>query len=160
MSIKLTSSAFAEGQTIPTRYTGDGDDVSPPLAWEGVPDGAQELALICDDPDAPTAEPWVHWVIYKLAPTLQELPEAIPASLRIGTPIRALQGKNSWPSGRTIGYRGPAPPPGHGVHHYHFKLYALDGELDVEPGLDKNALLSAMDGHILAQGELVGTYQR
>jgi Raf kinase inhibitor-like YbhB/YbcL family protein len=160
LSIRITSTAFAEGQPIPGRHTGDGEDVSPTLAWEGVPDDAKELALICDDPDAPIPEPWVHWVIYKIAPTVRELPEGIPADSQLETPIQALQGKNSWPSGQTIGYRGPAPPPGHGVHHYHFKLYALDCELDLAPEIDKNSLLVAMGGHVLAQGELVGTYER
>jgi len=160
MSITIRSTAFAEGDVIPQKHTGDGDDVSPPLVWEGVPDEVMELALICDDPDAPTPEPWVHWVIYKIAPSVRELPEGIPSDARLDAPIQAFQGQNSWPTGRTIGYRGPAPPPGHGVHHYHFKLYALDCELDTEPGIDKSTLLATMDGHVLAQGELVGTYQR
>ena len=160
MSITVTSSAFAEGEQIPKLFTGDGQDVSPPLRWEGIPDDTKELALICDDPDAPTAEPWVHWLIYKLSASLRELPQGVPTGSRLDKPVLALQGRNSWPSGRTIGYRGPAPPPGHGVHHYHFRLYALDGELNVNPGLDKKTLLKAMDGHVLAEGELVGTYQR
>ncbi|MBC8876189.1 MAG: YbhB/YbcL family Raf kinase inhibitor-like protein [Planctomycetes bacterium] len=160
MSMTIRSTAFAEGDVIPQRHTGDGQDVSPPLAWEGVPDEARELALVCDDPDAPTAEPWVHWVIYKIAPTVRALPQGVPADAQLDAPIEALQGRNSWPTGCTIGYRGPAPPPRHGVHHYHFKLYALDCELDLNSGIDKNALLAAMDSHVLAQGELVGTYQR
>jgi len=160
MSITVSSSAFAEGERIPKPFTGDGQDVSPPLRWEGIPEGAKELALICDDPDAPTAEPWVHWVIYKLPAALREFPQGMPAGARLDKPLAALQGRNSWNAGRTIGYRGPAPPPGHGVHHYHFRLYALDCELAVNPGLDKKTLLRAMDGHVLAEGELVGTYQR
>lgn len=160
MSITVSSSAFAAGARIPKPFTGDGEDVSPPLHWEGIPAGAQELALICDDPDAPTAEPWVHWVIYKLPAALRDLPQGIPAGARLDKPLAALQGRNSWNAGRTIGYRGPAPPPGHGVHHYHFRLYALDCELNLNPGCDKKALLRAMDGHVLAHGELVGTYQR
>lgn len=160
MKIIVSSSAFAEGERIPKLFTGDDQDVSPPLRWEGIPESAKELALICDDPDAPTAEPWVHWVIYKLPPGLRELPQGIPAGSRIEHPVPASQGRNSWASGRTIGYRGPAPPPGHGVHHYHFRLYALDCEVAVNPGIDKKTLLKAMDGHVLADGELVGTYQR
>ena len=160
MKITVSSSAFAEGERIPGRFTGDGQDISPPLRWEGVPEGTKELALICDDPDAPTAEPWVHWVIYKLSAGLLELPQGLPDAARIERPVGALQGRNSWTSGRTIGYRGPAPPPGHGVHHYHFRLYALDAELNVAPGIDKKSLLRAMDGHVLAEGELVGTYER
>lgn len=160
MSITIRSTAFAEGDVIPQKHTGDGEDVSPPLAWEGIPEEAKELALICDDPDAPTAEPWVHWVIYKITPTVGGLPEGMPSDAQLDAPIRAFQGQNSWPTGGTIGYRGPAPPPGHGIHHYHFKLYALDCELYAKPGVGKNTLLAEMDGHVLAQGELVGTYQR
>jgi Raf kinase inhibitor-like YbhB/YbcL family protein len=142
------------------QHTGDGVDTSPPLGWDGAPDGTQEFAIICDDPDAPTAEPWVHWVIYKIPADVSALPEGVPASPRISTPVTALQGLNSWTGGRTTGYRGPAPPPGHGRHHYHFQVYALDAELNIAPGLDKRQLLKAMQGHVLATGELVGTYQR
>ena len=88
------------------------------------------------------------------------MPEGLSAASRLESPVRALQGRNSWPSGRTTGYRGPAPPPGHGVHHYHFKLYALDCELKLNPAVDKDTLVKATDGHVLAQAELVGTYQR
>ena len=160
MTITIRSPAFAPGAVIPKDHTGDGKDLSPPLAWEGLPEGTKELALVCDDPDAPTPEPWVHWLLYKLSPTVTELAADIPTGARLETPVRACQGRNSWSSGRTIGYRGPAPPPGHGVHHYHFKLYALDCELNVNPGLDKDTLLKALDRHILGQAELVGTYQR
>jgi Raf kinase inhibitor-like YbhB/YbcL family protein len=160
MSFRISSSAFAHGQPIPKRHSGDGEDLSPALAWDGVPAGTVEFALVCDDPDAPTAKPWVHWVIYKLAAELRSLPEGLSAASRLESPVRALQGRNSWPSGRTTGYRGPAPPPGHGVHHYHFKLYALDCELKLNPAVDKDTLVKATDGHVLAQAELVGTYQR
>jgi Raf kinase inhibitor-like YbhB/YbcL family protein len=160
MKIRVSSPAFATGERIPQLFTGDGQDVSPPLVWDGVPENAKELALICDDPDAPTPEPWVHWVLYKLSPTVRELPQGVPPGEQMDHPVAAMQGLNSWPSGQTIGYRGPAPPPGHGVHHYHFRLYALDCELTVNPGLDKRTLLQAMDGHVLAEGELMGTYER
>jgi hypothetical protein len=160
MSLIVRSTAFEEGQRIPKQHAGDGADTSPALAWDGVPGGTKELALICDDPDAPTPEPWVHWVIYRLSPDLTGLPEGVPAGARIEKPVAALQGRNSWSSGRTLGYRGPAPPPGHGVHHYHFRLFALDCELQLNPGVDKDRLLNAMDGHVLDQNELVGTYER
>ncbi|GAB6164159.1 YbhB/YbcL family Raf kinase inhibitor-like protein [Thermostilla marina] len=160
MSIRLTSSAFEDGQPIPTKYTGEGEDVSPPLSWSNVPEGTKELAIICDDPDAPSKEPWVHWVIYKLPPDLTALPEGVPPSLRLNDPPGAVQGRNSWPSGRTIGYRGPMPPPGHGPHRYFFRIYALDVKLVTEPGADKATLLKDMQGHILAQGQLVGVYER
>ncbi len=165
MKLEVTSTAFQHGQPIPKKYTGEGVDVSPPIAWKGLPPETKEIALICDDPDAPTAEPWVHWVIYKIPGDTTELPEGIPRELRLKTPAGAMQGKNSWPDDPqdkvgNIGYRGPMPPRGHGVHHYHFKVYALKGELNVQPGLTKKALLDAMKNLIVAEGELVGTYQR
>lgn len=157
MSIKIESPAFKPNEPIPKRYTGDGEDVSPELSWSGVPMEAKELALICDDPDAPRAEPWVHWVIYKIPPNMPGLPVGVEATEDPPIPAHAIQGVNSWD---TIGYRGPAPPPGHGVHHYHFKIYALGAKLDVNPGLTKDELLAAMKGKIIAEGELIGTYQR
>jgi Raf kinase inhibitor-like YbhB/YbcL family protein len=161
MKIEITSTAFGPGQPIPKKYTGEGADVSPPLAWKGVPEAAKELALICDDPDAPTKEPWVHWVLYKVPANVKGLPEGVAHQPRLKDPPGALQGQNSWPKGEKVGYGGPMPPPGHGVHHYHFKLYALDAPLAAtEPGLTKNELLTKMQGHILAEGELIGTYQR
>ena len=157
MALTIRSSAFANQARIPKRFTGDGEDVSPELSWSGVPAGAKELALICDDPDAPTPEPWVHWVIYKIPTTATALRENVPKTGSMPEPAGAMQGVNSWGA---IGYRGPAPPRGHGVHHYHFKLYAVDTALNVAAGVDKKKLLSAMQGHIVAQGELVGTYER
>ena len=106
--------------------------------------------LIVDDPDAPTPEPWVHWVIYNLPVTTDGIAEGVPPVERPSFPATAVQGKNSW---HTIGYRGPAPPKGHGVHRYFFKLYALDKALDLATGLDKPSLLKAMKGHIVAEGE-------
>lgn len=160
MALKIESTAFAHGRAIPKKYTGDGDDVSPELHWSKVPEGTQQFALICDDPDAPTPQPWVHWIIYRIPADVRALPEAVAPTATLETPAGAVQGTNSWPRGQTLGYRGPAPPPGHGVHHYHFKLYAVDAPLKLAPGADKPALLKAMEGHILGQAELVGTYQR
>lgn len=156
--LNLTSTAFENGQPIPRKHTGDGEDASPPLAWSGVPAGTKELALIVDDPDAPTPEPWVHWVLYKVPSGTTSLPERVTPSRHATAPRGALQGANSWPKG--IGYRGPAPPKGHGVHHYHFRLYALDTELKADAGADKASLMQAMQGHILSEGELIGTYER
>jgi len=161
-TIEVTSPAFDAGGPIPAKYTEDGEDVSPPLAWSGVPEGTEELALICDDPDAPSpkraaANPWVHWVLYKIPADARELPEGIPKTARVDDPPGALQGKNSWP---TIGYRGPAPPPGSGTHRYFFKLYALDAELTIEPEMDKTTLQSEMEGHVIGEGSLFGTYER
>jgi len=160
MTIQISSTAFAAGQKIPKKHSGEGEDVSPALAWSNLPPNTQELALVVDDPDAPTPEPWVHWVIYKIPADASGLPENVAKDPRPKQPNGALQGRNSWPSGQTIGYRGPMPPPRHGVHHYRFTLYALDVKLNVQPGLEKNALLKLIQGHVLAQGQTVGAYER
>ena len=157
MSIRITSDAFGADQRIATKFTGDGDDVSPALAWNGVPGGTKELALIVDDPDAPRAEPWIHWLLYKLPPTTNGLPGGVPAETKLPQFGGALQGRNDF---KKIGYGGPAPPKGHGTHHYRFHLYALDQALQLEPGLDNKSLVAAMSGHILDEGVLVGTYAR
>jgi Raf kinase inhibitor-like YbhB/YbcL family protein len=160
MPIKITSTAFEEGQRIPKKYTGEGEDVSPPLAWSGVPEEAKELVLICDDPDAPTDEPWVHWVIYKIPVKSTGLKEGIPRKTRLTDPPGTLQGKNSWPANQNIGYRGPMPPVGHGTHHYYFKLYALEAHLAAEAGMEKRSLLKDIENHVIAEGQLMGTYSR
>jgi Raf kinase inhibitor-like YbhB/YbcL family protein len=157
MSLMLRSAAFADGQPIPRRHTGDGEDLSPPLSWTGIPPGATELALIVDDPDAPTSQPWVHWVIYNLPADEQGLPEGVPPVATPRIPAGCLQGTNSWGG---FGYRGPAPPRGHGTHRYVFRLYALKGPLDLTVGLQKDGLLDAIKGHVLAEATLTGTYRR
>jgi hypothetical protein len=158
--IAVTSSAFDDGQPIPKKYTEDGENLSPPLAWAYAPKGTKQWALICDDPDAPTPQPWVHWVIYSISGEFRSLPEGVEPTETLPEFQDAHQGINSWPSGQTIGYRGPAPPKGHGVHHYHFKLYALDTALTLQPRLTKQAVEQAIEGHVLATGELIGTYER
>lgn len=155
--MQIRSEAFEANKSIPKRHTADGEDLSPVLSWSNLPAGTKELALIVDDPDAPTAEPWVHWVIYKISPSVMGLAEGVADDAVLADPKGAVQGKNS---SNTAGYRGPAPPRGHGVHHYHFKLYALNAAVPVGPGLEKAALLKAMEGHVLAQAEVVGLYQR
>jgi len=161
MSLAITTDAFAPNGPIPQKYTGEGDNVSPALSWSGVPQQAKELALICDDPDAPRKDPWVHWVIYNIPVDVTGLPEGVPAVAQPESPAGVKQGLNSWPDGENVGYGGPMPPPGHGVHHYHFKLYALDATIDLDPGTaSKEALLAAIKDHVLAQGEIVGTYER
>ena len=160
MSMTIQSSAFVQGQAIPIRHTGEGQDLSPPFSWQGVPQVTREFALICEDPDAPTPEPWVHWLIYSLPPQTQSLPEGIPRDGLLTSPVAASQGCNSWPAGKNLGYLGPMPPKGHGLHHYHFKLYAFDVPLNLPPGTDKTHLLEAMSDHILATAEIVGTYER
>ena len=152
-SMNLTSSAFAAEGTIPKKYTCDGQDVSPPLTWSGAPASVQSFALIADDPDAPVGT-WVHWVLYDLPGGTKELAENVPKQEQL--PNGARQGRNDF---RKIGYGGPCPPPGK-PHRYYFKLYALDKKLDLKPGATKAQLESAMQGHILAQGELMGRFGR
>jgi Raf kinase inhibitor-like YbhB/YbcL family protein len=151
-TIALTSSAFKDGEAIPRQYSCDGANVSVPLAWGDVPTSAQSLALIMDDPDAPSGM-FVHWVLYNLPAQTRSLPEGTPADATLSN-----GGRNGVNGARRSGYTGPCPPSG--THHYHFKLYALDTTLTLNPGATKEQLLTAMNGHVLGQGELVGTYQR
>lgn len=149
-ALDVSSSAFKHESAIPSRYTCDGQDMSPPLQWSKGPPGTQSYAIIMDDPDAPNGT-FVHWVMWNIIG--HQLQENIPlqASLTGG----GAQGTNSF---KDIGYGGPCPPSG--THRYFFHLYALDRTLDLEPGATKQGLLDAMNGHILAQGELIGTYSR
>lgn len=151
--MQLTSPAFTEGTDIPTQYTADGRDVSPPLQWSGVPDSTRSFALICDDPDAPRGT-WVHWVLFNVPADQRELVEAAPATATLAN--RAKQGLNDFGK---LGYGGPAPPRGR-PHRYEFKLYALDTTLDLKDGATKQALERAMTGHILEQARLMGIYGR
>lgn len=160
--MKLESPAFAHMSPIPKDHTEDGKDISPELRWSDPPAGTREFALICDDPDAPSPrrpapQPWVHWVIYGIPADVRELPAGIPRQEKLEKPAGARQGKNSW---GTIGYRGPAPPRGSGRHRYVFTLYALDQAVALGPGATKTELLKAMEGHILATAEWIGTYER
>lgn len=150
--MQLQSSAFANGGMIPSKFTCDGENVSPPLNWAGVPTGTKTLALICDDPDAPS-KTWVHWVLFDLPPEPAFLDENLPAAKTL--PSGARQGSNDF---QRIGYGGPCPPGG--THRYFFKLYALDQVLELPAGSTKQQLLKAMEGHVLGQTELVGRYQR
>jgi len=155
MALALTSAAFDHGGEIPARHTCEGDDLSPPLAWTGVPEGARSLALIVDDPDAPDPKApkttWVHWVLVDLPPAATGLPEAVaddtlPAGTRVG--------RNDW---KRRAYGGPCPPVGR--HRYFFKLYALDTRLALDAPT-KADVERAMQGHVLARAELMGTYEK
>ena len=153
MPFRLSSSSFREGEHIPPQYTCEGVDLSPPLAWSNPPSGAKSFALIMDDPDAPRGT-WVHWVLYNLPPTSRDLPEGLPRNPTLDP--GGLQGVNDF--GR-IGYGGPCPPPGPS-HRYLFKLYALDVTVPLPPRATKAQLERAMDGHLLAQTQLIGRSQR
>lgn len=148
-TLEVTSSAFHVGQELPRSATADGEGIPPPIAWKGVPEGARSMALVCEDPDAPFPEPFVHWIVYGIP--------AKDGTLDTSALSTAREGLNSR---GTRGYTGAAPPPGHGTHHYHFQVFALDTELPLHPGAGRSALLAAMRGHVVAWGDHVGTYGR
>jgi Raf kinase inhibitor-like YbhB/YbcL family protein len=144
---KISSPAFDGHRGIPVRHTGDGEDVSPPLEWSGAPEGTRAFAVVCHDPDAPLVDGFTHWVAYGIPGDATGLPEGA---------ADVKNGKNSF--GNT-GYNGPAPPPGHGPHHYYFWVYALDSDLDLEPGLDRRALQEQIEDHVIEQARIIGTYE-
>lgn len=156
MALEITSPAFSNNEEIPSKYTCDGMDISPALAWSGLPEGSKSIALIVDDPDAPDpAAPkmtWVHWVLYNIPPSATGLPEAVESQ---DLPEGTKEGLNDW---KRTGYGGPCPPIGQ--HRYFHKLYALDAVLPDLGKSTKKDLEKAMEGHILAKAELVGKYQR
>jgi Raf kinase inhibitor-like YbhB/YbcL family protein len=153
MALAVSSPSFQNGGEIPKKFTCTDADVSPELEWTAVPGGTQSLALIADDPDAP-AGTWTHWILFDLPAETKSLPENV--SKQDELPNGARQGRNDF---RKIGYGGPCPPTGK-PHRYFFKLYALDRKLDLKPGASKQDVEQAMQGHILAQGELMGRFQR
>lgn len=149
----LESSDFKDGAAISKINTCEGANTSPELHWLNPPDNTQSFALICDDPDAPTAEPWVHWIVYNIPSSQKKLIEGFDRTVKLGD--GTMQGLNTFDR---IGFDGPCPPNNEN-HRYFFKLYALDTVLNVEPGLTKNQLLSEIEGHIIDQAELIGTYK-
>jgi len=151
--VLVTSTAFEKGGAIPEQYTCDGADLSPPLSWSNIPEGTETIALICDDPDAPVGT-WVHWVLYNLPAEIQSLDEGLATSGQLTS--GAYQGRNDFGK---LGYGGPCPPGG-SKHRYYFKVYALSTTLALAPGSNKADLLTAMEGHILAEGQLKGKYKR
>ncbi len=155
--MKITSTAFEPGHTIPARHTCDGEDLSPPLSWSGAPAGTRSLVLIMDDPDAPPGT-WVHWLLYDLPPDAHDLPEGVTEHERLenGAIHGACWGAKSF---NRIGYHGPCPPPGR-PHRYMFKLYALDARLDLPPKKTVIEIERAMGGHVLAEARLMGLYGR
>jgi Raf kinase inhibitor-like YbhB/YbcL family protein len=157
--IVVESPAMTTGQMMPRDYSPDGRNVSPPLTWGSLPPGTRQLAVICQDHGAGNPPPWVHWIIYNIPASAQGLPEGIPIDRSDPMPAGlegVTQGNNNW--GLAM-YRGPAPPAGT-VHEYDFTVFALDAELDLPPGLNRAALLAAIEGHVLGQGNMVPTYTR
>ena len=150
--MELSSPSFEDGEEIPERFTCEGENVSPALTWSSEPEGTVSLALIVHDPDAPSGD-FVHWLAWNLDPKPGELTEGMKD---VGSPL-AVEGVNSW--GRT-GYGGPCPPPGHGPHRYLHELYAVDRELDLHPGAGREQLEAALEGHVLAEARVMGTYER
>ena len=146
-NLRISSPAFDSHGPIPERYTGDGEDVSPPLEWSGAPRETQAFAVICHDPDAPLVDGFTHWLAYGIPKDATGLPENA-SDVKLG--------RNSF--GNT-GHNGPAPPPGHGVHHYYFWVYALDSDLELEPGLDRRALIDQIEDHVIEQARVVATYE-
>jgi hypothetical protein len=154
MPMSLTSSAFAAGKAIPQRYTCEGQDISPPLTWSGAPAGTRSFVLLCDDPDAP-AGTWHHWALFDIPASTSDLAESYARDAHVGATRQAINDFGA------SGYGGPCPPKGHGTHHYHFKLLALDVEkLDVKERSRCKEVEAAARGHVLATAELIGTYAR
>jgi len=153
MSLTLTTSAFASGASIPAVYTCKGADVSPALDWSGAPAHTASFAVVMDDPDAP-AGTWVHWVMWNLPPSTHLLPQGVAKHEQL--PDGSHQGRNSFGK---IGYNGPCPPAGQ-THRYFFRVYALDSKLKLAAGADRSGLDDAMQGHVLAQGEYMGTFHK
>jgi Raf kinase inhibitor-like YbhB/YbcL family protein len=144
--LRIRSSAFDGHQRIPDKHTGNGENVAPPLEWSGAPEGTRSFAIVVHDPDAPLVDGFTHWVAYGIPAETTNLPEGGEGP---------TQGLNSMGE---EGYMGPAPPPGHGSHHYYFWVYALDEDLDLPAGLDRRALLEQIEDHVIEQARVVGTY--
>lgn len=147
-TIDVTSTAFTDGGSLPVTFTADGAGVAPPIAWSNIPDGARSVVLIVEDPDAPFPKPFAHWLVYSLPVTAGSI---------ASSPAGGREGKNSM---LKTGYTPAAPPAGHGMHHYHFQVFALDVVLELGEGAGRSALLDAMRNRVIAWGEIVATYER
>jgi len=147
-TLDVTSSAFTDGGMLPRAYTADGAGAAPPITWANVPHGTRSIVVLVEDPDAPLARPFVHWVVYDLAPGITCLD---------GPPAEGREGKNSM---LEIGYTPAAPPVGHGLHHYHFQVFALDTVLHLPKGMGRQAVVDGLEHRVLAWGEIVATYER
>jgi Raf kinase inhibitor-like YbhB/YbcL family protein len=155
-AMMVTSRAFSANGAIPPKHADYGEKISPDLAWTGAPTSAKALALMAEDPDAKEPKPFVHWVLYNLPVSFSSLPESVPGTPRLPEFGGALQGRNSR---GTPGYFGPRPPKGDPAHHYHFEVFAVDSMLALDPGATATAVLTAMKGHVVGHGELVGLYR-
>jgi len=157
-TVVVTSDAFTDGGPLPRRYAKEGDNVSPPLRFANLPPGTREVVVLCEDPDAPMPHPYLHWLAYRIEPGTTELPEGITQGAEVAEPMpHARQAKNA--NGH-LGYDGPAPPPGHGVHHYHFQVFALGRPLEVSASPSRGEIVDGMRGYVIGYGEIVGTYER
>lgn len=159
--MNLKSPIFHEGEPIPLRYSGDGQDVSPPLRWSHPPAGCRSYTLLCEDPDAPKSagreHPFVHWIAFNISAAVSSLPEGLPQKGRLDLPVSLVHGKNSFGH---IGYNGPMPPEGHGRHRYYFTLYALSEELALPPGCSIGEVREAMRGKVVGVSQLEGSFER
>lgn len=155
MALKLESPAFSNGGVIPLQYTATAGSLSPPLRWLNVPEGTRELALLCDDPDAPTPRPFVHWIWWGMDPSMTQLPAGISGRAESGEHTILREGKNSL---LTIGYTGPNPPFWHGPHRYFFRLFALDQKLELSPGTGRREFLDAIHEHVIEEATLLGFF--
>jgi len=156
-TLKVTSDSFLPNQPIPDKFSQQGANISPTLSWSGATAGTREFVLICEDPDAPMPRPFVHWILHRLPASITSLPEGVPTEQKLTALAGAVQGQNG---AKTRGWTGPKPPVGHGVHHYHFQLFAVDTQLSLGPDATLDELVKAMRGRVLAEGEIVGTYER
>lgn len=157
--MRLHSPAFESEGVIPPKHTQEGGNLSPPLRWEDVPHHAAELVLVLEDVDAPREDPFVHWVVYKIPADSEGLPAGVPPNDQLTYPPGTVQGASDFPA-PTIGYHGPAPSEGDGLHHYRFRLYALDEPLNLSAGQTSTVLMEAMKGHVLAETTLIARYER
>jgi len=148
-TLSITSAAFKHGERIPVRYSGDGEGLSPPLAWQAAPEGTRSFAMVSHDPDAPLIDGFTHWVLYGIPADVTSIDEGGGGSY-----IQGVHGMGE------PGWVPPSPPPGHGDHFYYFHVYALGADVDLEPGLDRSTLLALIDEHVIEQARIVGVYGR
>jgi Raf kinase inhibitor-like YbhB/YbcL family protein len=156
--IRIESAAFVPGGRIPERFAKADTNISPPLAWTAGHEGTREFLIVCEDPDAPRLEPYIHWILFQIPAEVLELPEGIPA--HAAPKFNGKEARQAKNSAGTVGYSGPHPPQGHGIHHYHFQIFALDRAVSLSEAPSRQELLSAVRGHVTGMGVMIGTYRR